>query len=154
MFVVARKDQPRTGETPTLLYGYGGKHPWARQNIQFVSCGKTPCRSSPERSNCEKAFVCNFPLPLVIHFSEPWSSEGNHLIITGFNISLEPGFSVSRLCFMLAYNGTYAVANLRQGPHILLPQESGLTPSAWPDFGTLRSPKMSFWQKAAMAAGQ
>ena len=31
----------------------------------------------------------------------------------GFNISLEPGFSVSRLCWMLAYGGIYAVANLR-----------------------------------------
>lgn len=31
----------------------------------------------------------------------------------GFNISLEPGFSVSRLCWMLAYGGVYAVANLR-----------------------------------------
>lgn len=33
----------------------------------------------------------------------------------GFNISLEPGFSVSRLCWMLAYNGVVAVANLRGG---------------------------------------
>ncbi len=31
----------------------------------------------------------------------------------GFNISLEPGFSVARLCYILAYNGVYAVANLR-----------------------------------------
>ena len=31
----------------------------------------------------------------------------------GFNISLEPGFSVTRLCWMLAYGGVYAVANLR-----------------------------------------
>ena len=31
----------------------------------------------------------------------------------GFNISLEPGFSPSRLCWMLAYGGIYAVANLR-----------------------------------------
>lgn len=33
----------------------------------------------------------------------------------GFNVSLEPGFSVSRMCWMLAYNGVYAVANLRGG---------------------------------------
>jgi prolyl oligopeptidase len=33
----------------------------------------------------------------------------------GFNISLEPGFSVARLCYILAYNGVYAVANLRGG---------------------------------------
>ena len=31
----------------------------------------------------------------------------------GFNISLEPGFSITRLCFILAYGGVYAVANLR-----------------------------------------
>ena len=33
----------------------------------------------------------------------------------GFNISLEPGFSVSRLAWMLAYGGVYAMANLRGG---------------------------------------
>jgi prolyl oligopeptidase PreP (S9A serine peptidase family) len=33
--------------------------------------------------------------------------------VAGFNISLEPGFSVTRLCWMLAYGGIYAVANLR-----------------------------------------
>jgi len=34
-------------------------------------------------------------------------------LIAGFNISLEPGFSVGRLCYLLAYNGVVAVANLR-----------------------------------------
>lgn len=34
---------------------------------------------------------------------------------SGFNISLEPSFSVSRLCWMLAFNGVVAVANLRGG---------------------------------------
>ena len=33
----------------------------------------------------------------------------------GFNISLEPSFSVSRLCWLLAYDGVYAIANLRGG---------------------------------------
>eukprot|EP00803_Ostreobium_quekettii_P007603 evm.model.scf_98.5 EVM.evm.TU.scf_98.5 scf_98:31915-34323(+) len=33
----------------------------------------------------------------------------------GFNISLLPTFSVSRLCFILAYNGVSVVANLRGG---------------------------------------
>jgi len=33
----------------------------------------------------------------------------------GFNISLEPGFSASRLAFMRGYNGVYAQANLRGG---------------------------------------
>ena len=33
----------------------------------------------------------------------------------GFNISLEPGFSVARLCWLLAYGGAVAVANLRGG---------------------------------------
>ena len=33
----------------------------------------------------------------------------------GFNISLEPGFRLSALCWLLAYGGAYAVANLRGG---------------------------------------
>jgi prolyl oligopeptidase PreP (S9A serine peptidase family) len=33
----------------------------------------------------------------------------------GFNISLEPTFSPSRLAWMLGYNGVYAQANLRGG---------------------------------------
>lgn len=31
----------------------------------------------------------------------------------GFNISLTPSFSASRLAFMLGYNAVFAVANLR-----------------------------------------
>jgi prolyl oligopeptidase len=33
----------------------------------------------------------------------------------GFNISLEPGFSLARLCWLLAYGGVAVVANLRGG---------------------------------------
>jgi prolyl oligopeptidase len=33
----------------------------------------------------------------------------------GFNISLEPGFSASRLAWLAGYNGVYAQANLRGG---------------------------------------
>ena len=33
----------------------------------------------------------------------------------GFNISLEPGFSLARLCWLVAYGGVAAVANLRGG---------------------------------------
>lgn len=33
----------------------------------------------------------------------------------GFNISLEPGFSVSRVCWLLAYDGVCVVANVRGG---------------------------------------
>ena len=36
-----------------------------------------------------------------------------YCLYAGFNISLEPSFSVARLCFMLAYNGVFAMANLR-----------------------------------------
>ena len=41
-------------------------------------------------------------------------------LLAGFNISLEPGFSPSRLCWMLAYGGIYAVANLRYPKHVPL----------------------------------
>ncbi|KAG7670094.1 putative Prolyl endopeptidase [Nannochloris sp. 'desiccata'] len=33
----------------------------------------------------------------------------------GFNISLEPSFSISRMCWLLAYDGVMAIANLRGG---------------------------------------
>lgn len=33
----------------------------------------------------------------------------------GFNVSLEPAFRLSALCWLLAYDGCYAVANLRGG---------------------------------------
>ncbi|BDA42115.1 Prolyl endopeptidase [Coccomyxa sp. Obi] len=53
----------------------------------------------------------------------------------GFNISLEPGFSVTRLCWMLAYGGVYAVANLRGGG------EYGIT---WREAGSLHNKQNVF----------
>lgn len=46
----------------------------------------------------------------------------------GFNISLEPSFSVARLCWLLAYDGVVAVANLRGG---------GEYGTEWRDAGSL-----------------
>lgn len=42
-----------------------------------------------------------------MHDSNNWNSYG------GFNISLQPSFSVTRLCWVLGYDGVVAVANLR-----------------------------------------
>ena len=42
-----------------------------------------------------------------------YTLTGLSMLCTGFNISLEPAFSVQRLCFVLAYGGVAAVANLR-----------------------------------------
>ena len=53
----------------------------------------------------------------------------------GFNISLEPGFSPSRLCWMLAYGGIYAVANLRCC-HMLYSEKH--TVQKWPETCTAR----------------
>ena len=53
----------------------------------------------------------------------------------GFNISLEPGFSVSRLAWLLAFGGVYVQANLRGGG------EYGL---AWRAGGSLRNKQNVF----------
>ncbi|KAL4854888.1 Prolyl endopeptidase [Chlorella vulgaris] len=53
----------------------------------------------------------------------------------GFNVSLEPGFSVSRLCWMLAFNGVYAVANLRGG---------GEYGTSWRDAGSVHNKQNVF----------
>jgi prolyl oligopeptidase PreP (S9A serine peptidase family) len=93
MFVVHHKGVQRTGDHPTLLYGYGGTcHAcvWTydlrmRPSVAVHSVTAIPKTSLWPRARC----------------------------YTGFNISLEPGFSVARLCFILAYGGVVAVANLR-----------------------------------------
>ena len=55
-------------------------------------------------------------LPRIAHLDHPpGCSSLLHPALPAAAVSLEPGFSVSRLCWMLAYNGVYAVANLRGG---------------------------------------
>lgn len=61
------------------------------------------------------AFSSCFP-PQTPIFSIPNPAPSPpHTTPPGFNISLEPGFSVARLVFGLGYRGVVAVANLRGG---------------------------------------
>ena len=69
-------------------------------------------------------------------------SHPPHTLPTGFNISLEPGFSVARLVFGLGYRGVVAVANLRGGG------EYGVE---WRNAGSLRRKQNVFDDFAACA---
>eukprot|EP00887_Chlorella_sp_A99_P006225 scaffold3.g6225.t1 len=60
----------------------------------------------------------------------------------GFNISLEPSYSPSRMAWMLAFDGVYAVANLRGGG------EYGIE---WRDAGSLGNKQNVFDDMAACA---
>jgi prolyl oligopeptidase PreP (S9A serine peptidase family) len=51
----------------------------------------------------------------LIHLNVPVTAELALLFAGGFNVSLEPGFSASRLTWMRGYNGVFAQANLRGG---------------------------------------
>lgn len=65
----------------------------------------------------------------------PPSFSPVHSNTTGFNISLEPSFSVARTVFALGYGGVVAVANLRGG---------GEYGTSWRDAGSVRNKQNVF----------
>ena len=75
-----------------------------------------------------------FPLPADLP-SLPFSSFLLLLFRPGFNISLEPSFSVARTVFALGYGGVVAVANLRGG---------GEYGTSWRDAGSVRNKQNVF----------
>jgi len=62
---------------------------------------------------------CNVPMLYVLMlyvlmlYTHPCVAVMHTTALGGFNISLTPSFSVSRLCWMLAYDGVYVIASLR-----------------------------------------
>ena len=75
--------------------------------------------------------LCTMHMSAVIHSHQNGDHDqgsGMKKGCAGFNISLEPSFSVSRLCFILGYDAIYAVANLRCAASFFLPLPFGILP--------------------------
>ncbi|KAK9792686.1 hypothetical protein WJX73_000704 [Symbiochloris irregularis] len=104
---------------------------------------------SPDQFESHQVFVTSpdgTKVPMFIVHKKGISLDGSNTTLLygygGFNISLEPSFSVARLCFMLAYNGVFAMANLRGGG------EYGLK---WRNSGSLHNKQNVFDDFAACA---
>lgn len=98
MFVVSRRGLKLDGSAATLLYGCaGGEGVWSCVS----GCWGVPCAMRAASQLCPDARRPG-PLPSLHRYG-------------GFNISLTPSFSVSRVAWMLAYGGAVAIANLRGG---------------------------------------
>ena len=76
----------------------------------------------PEAFETKQVFVTSkdgTKVPMFVIGPKALTRDGDSLALLygygGFNISLTPSFSVSRLAFLLAYGGVVAVANLRGG---------------------------------------
>lgn len=77
--------------------------------------------AAPEQKSYLFSYLFPPPLPRPLH--------------TGFNISLEPSFSVARTVFALGYGGVIAVANLRGG---------GEYGTSWRDAGSVHKKQNVF----------
>jgi hypothetical protein len=135
------------GSNPTLLYGYGEQSSlqqpataacWlccnyilrqtatATDNVSsYTASGSCINKHSILEVCCS---CCFLPLPpaawLRLSSFDPVNFIlGAVLLPGGFNISLEPGFSASRLAWLAGYNGVYA----QVGPHVHIQHASEWT---------------------------
>lgn len=88
---------------------FGTQHAPVGSSSVIIS-GRDGCTS--RLNSCPVAKVAPFTLgeSSMVHFSR---CVYCNLCCAGFNINLTPGFSPTRLAFMLGYGGILAVANLR-----------------------------------------
>jgi len=77
---------------------------------------------NPEQYTCEQVFVPSKDgtrVPMFIVAAKGFTKDGSAPALLygygGFNISLTPSFSTSKMCFVRSFNAVYAIANLRGG---------------------------------------
>ncbi len=133
MFIVARKNLTLDGSHPTFLYAYGGAPPGpAGGRRPSGPCGKFSnvggVRLSAQLSNplsqaCVNCFDRRAPRLLVLRHSRLDGAGSAAVAVlaptprrarrAGFDITMFPTFSTSRLVFLRAFNGVYAIAGIR-----------------------------------------